>query len=577
MELLILAGLMTAGLLVSVFKDDNDPEPAEDSFTDGTEGDDSLVGGGGDDLLMGQDGDDTLDGAGDDDAVLGEGGNDLLRGSGGDDSLAGGTGDDRLNGWSGDDLLIGGAGNDQLAGGQDDDSLFGGTGGDTLEGGAGNDLLDGREALTAADYPADLLAEFNDSMADLLPNPAPADLTQRLEDVLDPQGEPAPDLLRGGAGDDTLIGDSGDTLNGGSGEDSFVVSYDGAEDFAAAVLRDFQPGSELLDIRLGDAVVGGDLTFAADGPDTVISLNGVQLAIVSNATPEDLAGAGITLTGGLPPVPGGMIDTGTTGDDATTGAGTGDVLLGDAGNDTIDGAAGDDLVAGEAGDDLLRGSAGQDTLIGGDGDDRLTGWTADDLLVGGAGDDDLNGGEGEDTLLGGTGRDLLEGGAGDDVLDGRDPAADTGLSDEQLAEIDAALAVNTGGVVDPALQERLTTALADAGEAGADLLRGGDGDDLLIGDSGDTMTGGAGTDSYVVDFDGAQDWTRTVIRDFDPASERLDILLDDDVAQGELAFAERGMDTVVSLNGVALVIISNTTPTQLATANIVLSGGQAAA
>ncbi|WP_046864896.1 Ig-like domain-containing protein, partial [Microvirga massiliensis] len=62
-------------------------------------------------------------------------------GSSGDDTILGGTSNDQLNGGAGDDSIYGGAGNDQLSGGSGDDTLDGGAGSDKLVGGSGDDLL----------------------------------------------------------------------------------------------------------------------------------------------------------------------------------------------------------------------------------------------------------------------------------------------------------------------------------------------------------------------------------------------------------------------------------------------------
>ena len=110
----------------------------------GTNGDDSLVGGEGNDTLSGGYGDDSL---------IGGHGHDSLIGGHGDDSLRGGHGDDSLTGNIGDDFLSGDNGNDSLSGGNGDDYLFGGSGYDTLEGGNGDDYLDGSYSSNSS-YPA---------------------------------------------------------------------------------------------------------------------------------------------------------------------------------------------------------------------------------------------------------------------------------------------------------------------------------------------------------------------------------------------------------------------------------------
>jgi Ca2+-binding RTX toxin-like protein len=64
-------------------------------------------------------------------------------GSDGNDTIVGGAGDDVFSGGLGNDLLTGGAGNDSLSGGGGADRLFGGKGKDVISGGLGADTLTG--------------------------------------------------------------------------------------------------------------------------------------------------------------------------------------------------------------------------------------------------------------------------------------------------------------------------------------------------------------------------------------------------------------------------------------------------
>jgi Ca2+-binding RTX toxin-like protein len=86
-----------------------------------------------------------------------------------------------------------------------------------------------------------------------------------------------------------------------------------------------------------------------------------------------------------------------------------DTLWGNTGNDTLVGGVGDDNLYGWYGDDYLYGEFGNDSLFGGDGND---------YLLGGSDNDTLYGQNGNDTLLGMDGKDYLSGGDGDDRLDG---------------------------------------------------------------------------------------------------------------------------------------------------------------
>jgi Domain of unknown function (DUF4394)/RTX calcium-binding nonapeptide repeat (4 copies) len=94
-------------------------------------GDDYLFGGQGNDTIFGDDGNDVLDGFTD---------NDVLIGGNGLDFVLGGDGNDTLFGFFGNDTLLGANGNDVLLGEVGDDTLDGGNGADILTGGLGRDV-----------------------------------------------------------------------------------------------------------------------------------------------------------------------------------------------------------------------------------------------------------------------------------------------------------------------------------------------------------------------------------------------------------------------------------------------------
>ena len=120
---------------------------------DGTSDRDVIGGGAGNDFINGNAGADVLDGGPGNDTIYG-GQNEGTWTAGktrintihlreGTDVLFGGEGDDVLNGNMGTDLLYGGLGNDLLRGGQDNDGMSGGFGHDTLYGDLEGDLLYG--------------------------------------------------------------------------------------------------------------------------------------------------------------------------------------------------------------------------------------------------------------------------------------------------------------------------------------------------------------------------------------------------------------------------------------------------
>jgi glucose/arabinose dehydrogenase len=172
------------------------------------------------------------------------------------------------------------------------------------------------------------------------------------------------------------------------------------------------------------------------------------------------------------------------------------------GADYIRGEDGNDQIWGGLRSDDLQGNKGDDTVSGGLGDDWVVGGQDNDLLAGNAGDDIVAGNLGQDTCMGGEGRDTVRGGQGDDVV------------------------------------------------------RGGAGDDFISGDRGaDTLVGGAGADIFNT-FANA-DLDR--IEDFNPAEgDRLRI--EDGAAY---TLTQEGADAVVTLNGLARVILVGVQTTSL--------------
>ncbi len=215
--------------------------------------------------------------------------------------------------------------------------------------------IDDGAFVDADGQPADGIADGDLSTYRFRIGETPVDESVRLS----ADGE---EILRGGTGADTLLGDEADNvLRGGNGADR-LVGGDG-----------------------DDVLVGGDnndLLSGGDGEDRLYGGNGN----------DDLRG-------------------GNGNDDLRGGAGNDD-LRGGAGNDFLAGQAGDDLVYGQSGNDDIRGGAGSDTLAGQGGNDSLYGQDGDDVAHGGAGDDFVNGGAGDDRLFGNAGNDTVIGGRG---------------------------------------------------------------------------------------------------------------------------------------------------------------------
>jgi Ca2+-binding RTX toxin-like protein len=239
----------------------------------------------------------------------------LLMGGAGNDTLNGSAGPDTISGAGGDDALWGGNGNDFIDGGPGDDGglsassyLSGGAGSDTILGGDGSDFLSGFEFSSGVSGAGDL--------ADSLDGGAGNDILR---------GNAGNDTLLGGEGDDNLRGDAGnDLMDGGPGVDFVAYRYD-EMGLSAGVSIDFS----------GNALNSSNLQVFSDG------YNGAD-ALVS-----------IERFG-------------------FTGTAYADTVVGSAGNDQLFSGAGNDSIMGMHGDDNLRGQGGNDTIDGGAGTDTAS-------------------------------------------------------------------------------------------------------------------------------------------------------------------------------------------------------------
>lgn len=370
------------------------------------------------------------------------------------DTLFDSTGDDKIDAGGGADLVTGlRGGNDWIGSAEGDDVVFEYGGDDLIElgagrdlgyGGAGKDRIYGRTAVG-----------FDVVLGQTVAAPA----TER-------------DIIDGGSGDDTLVGDAAaDALFGADGKD---VILGGAGD-------DNMFGDRATSKTLyGIADVQRVETYDAQG-------NLVSRSVVFTALEHE-----------LPQVQDADLMLG--------GAGA-DMILGDGGDDYLDGGLDNDYVAGGAGADALLGAEGDDVLDGDGepvgaaslgyvapefhGNDFLDGGAGDDKLLGGGGDDELFGSEGADRLSGDNssldasfhGDDYLDGGAGTDTLVGEG-------GDDQLV----------GGSGDDVLSGDATDLVGSS--HGKDYLDGGDGADLMFGDGGDDeLFGGEQDDALWGDSD----------------------------------------------------------------------------
>jgi Ca2+-binding RTX toxin-like protein len=472
--------------------------PAAETLNGGLE-DDLVLGGGGDDRLTGLDGNDSLSAAEGNDTLLGRNGADRILGGSGNDSIDGGADDDRLHGDAGNDTVLGGLGDDVIVAGAGNDSIDGGRNDDSLAGNAGNDALSGNTG--------------NDDL----------------------WGGAGADTLDGGDGNDFMAGGFGaDRLSGGLGNDVILSRSDAGEPEIAQ-----RPGAARM---TNDVFQANDTLTGGAGADLF------RWELVVNA-PEEVAEAHASSSGWINW--GGVTgENGGIHDHWVDGIGT-DVITdfdwaeGDriqiAGHtvhvhvhiEDCDGdGAEDDTCIEVFSDQGANGGAHHLDYLGhihvynqllseaqvvvdhhetygaydrlGEGPHRFedAGRYADDsrdwwffqdlpglLRSGTAVAELLNGGVDEDSLFGAAGADTLRGGEGDDIADGgADGDRLLGMNGDDLL---------LGGAGNDALDGGGDRDKLSGGQ-GRDTLLGGTGDDQLFGGAdGDSLDGGRNDDSVL--------------------------------------------------------------------------------
>jgi Ca2+-binding RTX toxin-like protein len=378
----------------------------------------------------------------------------------------------------GDDLMLGGPDDDVMFGGPGQDDMIGGSwnagrldGRDQLDAGPGHDVALGDNArivrpllgteLVCQTYrhrdadvgawsavagPGDGIAACGLGTPDADPDNGVFTRVEREVEMLDTDPNldgdgvsqtAGSDLIWGGDGDDTLIGQFDDTAAfvPASSGDPFAPSGDGAwdgwssvrvvewcrqDDAFAALLAGYPnafdgitdaqydaltadavsdpagalaayvgllaSGSGHLDVDpmdlvaydLDDIRIAGDVLCGGDGEDAILGDQGVVVDIVEDGSREEF------IRPRQPFVSTTIFETGTLTRETTLTQFT------VGGDDLILGGPGGDSIHGGAGDDLINGNAGIDVIFGGDGDDVMWGGRGEDHLYGGYGDDHLD-------------------------------------------------------------------------------------------------------------------------------------------------------------------------------------------
>ncbi len=341
------------------------------------------------------------------------------------------------------DYMIGSSGNDSIVGGGGYDVLLGGGGNDTLageylDGGAGNDRLV---------------------------------YTGNAEDW---------GVMRGSAGDDTIVGHNGTDLyyyRTGDGNDRIEDAAAGDNDTLILESHSTYGAIRPQDVR--GVVVGNDLRLE-------FLRNGVVFGSVLLV--GQLTGGGIENINFSDGTVWSRLELSRFGNSVFSGSEFGDVIYGDNDFDPIASISstigGNDTISAGDGNDTVYGGAGNDVISGGDGDDIVYGGTGDDVVSGDQGGDLLVGGDGNDGLFGGAGFDVVLGGAGNDFISGE--YADGGEGNDTLfAEYEFGSAILRGGAGDDSL-----SGTAFDGAIGVTVYKyaAGDGNDTIsdIGDFGNS-------------------------------------------------------------------------------------------
>lgn len=355
----------------------------------------------------------------------GRGGNDNINGMGGIDearydsatvgvnvNLATGTATDGLGGTDTlanienirgsnfNDTITGSSNSDRLEGRAGDDSLVGGDGADSLVGGTGNDTLDGGTQRTPASS-ADLSQQYDLAIY--------TDATSDVTVALGADGTNGT-ATGGGLGTDTLINiemviGSGyaDVISGSNRNFNEIIRGGAGNDtLSGGAATGTDLGFNIVDYRFGAGAVTVNLATGtatgADGNDQLTGFQGIQTGDFNDSLTGDAQGNFFEAGGGNDTIDGGAgVDRLSF--QLSTGGVTASLATG-----TSSGAAGTDSFTNI---ENLRGSEFADTLLGSAGDNDIQGRDGNDSIDGAAGNDTLYGGYGNDTLTGGAGNDVF--------------------------------------------------------------------------------------------------------------------------------------------------------------------------
>jgi Ca2+-binding RTX toxin-like protein len=375
------------------------------------------------DTIIGSDYADTFKGSTGSDTFIGGSGDDWFIGSAGNDYFEGGTtssdtvdysaaitnlvvdindGSKYINAYYGTDTfvningIVGGSGDDTLIGNSGRNTLVGGSGNDTLLGFGGDDYIDGGSgsdfvsfAYTAKNIKLDLaITDAQDTNDGIL-------TIKSIENIA------------GGAGDDTIYGNSdSNILSGGYGNDT--LSGRGGNN----ILNGGMNGYELT---LGAIINGTTYSFEIDGETISYTANGTDTKATVLKELEDAFKGNVNITNSYIVNDGEKLYLETNDTlgaiSAITSVTESFIDIADYSINPYNGIKVNlSLASGQVYD---NGNGGSDTLIG---IEEIRGSNYADTFVGSNGADTIRGGTGNDTFTGGSGNDTFYGEAGDDLF-----------------------------------------------------------------------------------------------------------------------------------------------------------------
>ena len=457
-------------------------------------------------------------------------------------TIVGGAGDDTMSGSGNMTYQFDeGFGNDQVIGGNESDTLdFSAisTGQVTVNLNAGTASVAGPSGgtVTMEDVGNAIGGALGDHLIGSTTGTAHFDFP-RLEgregnDTLEGTWTGTPYYLFGETGNDRLVSHFGhDFANGGAGLDSFVLAYGEGDTW----LDDFTSGPDTIvldaffmpavgpngDFSAGDArfyaaagatgghdaddrvvynTTTGEIFYDADGTGAgaaqqIAAMRGGTALLASDFAVENGTDAGQMING-------------TSGNDSLTGGSGDDTINGFGGHDTIDGGDGADSIVGGDGNDVMRGgmtfSTGDgfaDTFSGGLGNDEYHVEAGTDVLLADAGGIDTVYAMGDYTLGGG-----LENLHADDFIGTAWTFTGNGLDNIMSSASEGGTLFGMGGNDQLMLANVQNFSDAHGGDGNDTLTPGRDSE--LFGDAGNdelhadgpgtTMTGGSGSDSFVM-------------------------------------------------------------------------------